>query len=129
MTDGALSKAANRRARNAGADCAVFGSAWRGLAIGARKIFAGDDVERCGPLGGGDAELGRRRLVVGEKEQQLGLGLGGEAGGRALGAEGEEQIVDDANVLGLDGACVEVLLKREIAAAASPTCAPPSRAS
>ena len=72
----------------------------RGLAIGARKIFAADDVERRGPLGGGDAELGRCRRVVSEHEQQLGLGLGGEAGGRALGAEGEKQIVDDANLLG-----------------------------
>ena len=89
----------------------------RRLAIGARKILAADDVERCGPLGGGDAELGRCRRVVSEHEQQLGFGLGGEAGGRARGAEGEE-IVDDANLLGAGRRWFEVLLKRDIAAAA-----------
>jgi hypothetical protein len=74
-----------------------FGQSLRRLAIGAGEIFAGDDVERRGPLGRGHAELGRRGLVAGEEKEQRGLCLGGERRRGPLFRKAEKEIVHDAH--------------------------------
>jgi len=82
------------------AESAVAGLDRIGIQDAKLEAFDWEAEERRRPLGRRNAEFSRSPPIMGEKEEKLRLGLGGEVGGRALFAEAEKKIVDDANALG-----------------------------